>query len=404
MNMSPRSLLYLIACVVAGLVLPLAAHAAEYQVKTAGGETVQGEYLGTENGAVKLRGKYGVLQIAVKDIVSMKEIAAAAKPAPAAAEAPEEKEAPPDTPVKAAADTVVKPPAPPPEPPPKAASKTAPAQAQAPSAPGLTFPDVRAPDPVALATARAINFPAPEPTKSERQEIDRCMRNFADTNTAGRMKIIRTLQSYGRMVDPFVVAMFVAPEELSARVGLLQSLAVSGRPFTTPVFAEAYRTALASMQQVENGPAQLPPAYLSKRDRDRPMGRSELLKLAADNVLAIEGYASTAGGPFNALFLLDIYRKRYTSDQTQPLLLSPARDRARLAATAADASRTRSSWTKDDRIALAEVTFPLLFRDGDLQLFAKDFLTKLLPTGHPKWDADQGDWVEWWEKAKEKLR
>ena len=389
-----QSLLRLAACLLFGLLLQPAARAAEMQVKTVDGQTVQGEYLGTDNGIIKLRSKFGVLEIAAKDVVSMKEVAVGKRVAPAQPEPKEEDKK----------EEAATPPAPPPEPEPAAPAPN-PAPASAPAHPARTFPEPRLPDVVALANARAARFPVPEADKNARQEIFRALRNFPDTNAGARRKIVRTLQDYGRMAEPFIAPAFPSPAEIYERVDILEALAVPGRTFSTPMFAETHKVALAAMDQTDTGPPPMPPEYISRRDRDRPMLRSDLLKLAAANVLDIEGYASTAGGPFNALFLLDIYKKRYTSEKTSPLLLSVARDRTRLAATAADANRSRSSWTRDDKVMLDELALPLLFKDNDdLAVLAKDFLTRLLPSGHPKWDAPQDDWVTWWEKAKEKMR
>lgn len=274
-----------------------------------------------------------------------------------------------------------------------------------PPAPPATFPEPRAPDPIALANALAARSPPPEPDKNARQEIFRVLRNFADTNDAGRRKTLRTLQDYGRMAEPFIAAAYTDPADFDYRVSILAALAVPGRPLTTPCFAGAHRTALAQFSQAGAAAPPRQSTYVSKRDRERPASRGELLQLAAANVFDLEGYMSVAGGPFNALYLLDVYKQRYSSDKTEPLLMGLPRDRARLAATAADVGRSRSSWTTADRIGLAELTLPLLFKDNDdLQSLAKDLLKKLLPSGYPKWDAPQEDWVEWWGKARPKLQ
>jgi len=383
-----------------GFALLCSARAAEYQVRTADGQTLQGEYLGLEDGIIKLRTKYGEVKIASKDVLTMTAVAAAPKPAPADQPAEE----------PAAEKGIPAPPPPPPAPPPKAPrpapkESAKPEPPPEPEAPPQAFPEPRMPDPVALANARAAQDAPPEPSKAESQEIFRALRNFADTNQVNRGKIIRLLQSYGRMADPYIASAYTNPEEIGVRVDFLQALAVPGRALTTPVFADAHRTALAAMEQADAGQAPPPPEYLSKQDRGEPQTRSELLRSAASNVVDLEGYMSTAGGPFNTLFLLDVYRRRYTSDKTPQQLLGVPRDRTRLAAAAADAGRAKSAWTRDDRVGVIELALPMLFRDNDaLRALAQELLKKLLPASHPKWTASEDDWVTWWEKAREKIK
>jgi len=381
---------------VLGLPLFLRAPAGEYEIHTADGQTLQGEYLGMEDGVVKLKTKFGVLQINSKDVVTM--TAAPPKAAPAEQPAGDQPAAEKPAPEKEAA---------PPPPPAKAAKPEAKESAKAeppekPAAPPRTFPEPKMPDPVALATTSAALAPPPEPSKQEYLQMDRAVSNFADTNTGSRKRSVRMLQSFGRMAEPFIEGAYNNPAELNVRVDLLEALAVPGRALTTPIFAKAHAQALAALSQAGSGP---PPAPDPFAKGDRPMTRSELMQLALSNVLDLEGYMSTAGGPYNTLFLLDTYRKRYSSDKTETLLLGLARDRARLAAAAADAGRSRSAWDTEDRIRVIELALPMLFKDNrDLQALSQALLTKLLPASHPKWTADEEDWVDWWEKARDKIK
>ncbi|MGD0094593.1 MAG: hypothetical protein ABSE73_32180 [Planctomycetota bacterium] len=429
--MKARSILPLLLAL--GTALFLSAQAGEYQVRTADGQTLQGEYLGTEDGVVKLRTKYGVQQVPFKDVLAMTQVVAAPKPAPAeepadkepAAEQPAaEKEAAPPPPPKtrkrkpkekakaeepapeaAAENEAVPPPAPP-----KAAKPgaTEGGKEEAPPPPPA-FAEPKMPDPVALAKARAAEAeaedPRPQPRTAERQAIERALNNFMYSNQTNRGKIIRLLQGYGRMADQYIACAFTNPGQIDMRVEILEVLAVPGNALSTPVFAEVHRAALASMEQTAAGPEVPPPDYLSKQDRNQPLTRSDFVKVAASNVLDLEGYMSTAGGPFSTLFLLDVYRKRYTSDKTEQSLLGVVRDRTRLAAAAADAGRTRSEWTKAYRVSAIELALPMLFKDDSaLQTLAQGLLTKLLPSTHPKWTAPEEDWVKWWEKTREKIK
>src|SRR5437016_4123633 len=73
------------------LVLLLAespAFSAEFQIKTIDGQTVQGEYLGTEKEIVRLRSKYGLVQIPAADVKSMVRGGEGGVPGPKADAAP----------------------------------------------------------------------------------------------------------------------------------------------------------------------------------------------------------------------------------------------------------------------------------------------------------------------------
>ncbi|HEY3322974.1 MAG TPA: hypothetical protein VGP72_21140 [Planctomycetota bacterium] len=268
-----------------------------------------------------------------------------------------------------------------------------------------TFPEPAMPDVLALLAKRTADLPDVEPTTKERQEIQRIIRNFSGTAERFRDRNIRDMQSYGRVAYPFIGAAYTQPFELSERIDLLQVLAMPGSPLTAGYFRDAHTMALSQMNVTENTPPAPPPDYPSKRDREQPQGRLNAVRAGADNVLRVEGYMSVAGGPFNALQLLQIYQKRYGSEKTAPLLTDVTRDAARLAATAVDAKRAKGSWTRDDRIMLAEHLIPMLFVENeDLKKLPQDALKKLLPTGYPKFDADAADWIAWWDKVKDSPR
>ncbi|HYF50851.1 MAG TPA: hypothetical protein VEJ63_15660 [Planctomycetota bacterium] len=337
-----------------------AAFAADIQLKTADGQTLQGEHLGTRDGIVKLRTSFGVVNIPENKIVTITAI----KSTEPAKEKKEE-----------GAETAA------------------------------TFPEVKPPVLTQLVSKRLAGRKEPSYRKDERIELHRMVRNFAESSNASRQKIVRRLKDYGTTADPFIDAAYNEIDEIPEKVELLAAAAQPGRNLSVLLFLHAHDAAKAYMKRVADEPSALPPDYVSKRDRESPLDKADLLKAAAGYVLTVEGYASTAGGPLNALFLLDVYRKRYTSDEEDPLLIDLGRDKSRLAATGNDATRSKSAWTGEDRILLAELVFPWLFRDNaDLKSLSQELLKKILPSGHPKWDAPEEDWVAWWEEAKEGLR
>jgi hypothetical protein len=341
------------------------AYAAEFQVKTLDGQTLQGEYLGTEKEIVKIKSRYGVVQIPAKDVRSMIRVGEGGVVL--------------DKPLAPKADAAI-----------PAAEN------------GPVFPAVKPPDILSLLATRAADIPPPEPNKNDRQEIFRLIRNFADTNDSQRRKNIRMLQDYGRMAYPFIAAAYVQPFEINIRVDLLQALAVPNSPLTTGILMDAHHASAKEKEITASEPPLPPPEYVSKRDRNLPQTRGQNLHIDAQNVLTIEGYASVAAGPFNALFLLDVYKKRYTNETIDPLLADINRDRSRLGNAAGEVKGSRAIWTLDDRMMLIEQLVPLLFSENeDLKQLPRDLLKKILPSGYPKWDAPQSDWVEWWNKRKD---
>ena len=360
----------IIVAVLTSVILPLCA--AEHLIKTSDGQTLQGEYLGSDNDAVRLRTRFGIVSIPKKDIQTQAVVVSGkAEPAAPAASLPR--------------------------------ADAAPVEA-APEEEELFFEKQKMPDVAALSAARIGEFTFPEPSKLERQELFRLIRNFGDTNESGRNKILRTLQNFGLTAQPFIASAYDLPHELDIRIELLRALAVPGRTLTAGIFQEAHREALASYGGTQAEPAPLPPPYLSKRDRDQPQSRADFVRMASRDVLQVEEYASLAGGPLNTLFLLQLYLKRYAAETVDPLLSDAARDRNRLSTAAADATRSRSAWTKADRVMLLELLFPLLFEENDdLKSLARETLKRLLPSTHPKWTASQTDWVKWWHKTREKI-
>lgn len=333
--------------------------AAELQARTVDGQTLQGEYIGTENNVVKLRSKYGVINIPSRDIVTLTAVAA---------------------PAKAKGDEA-------------AATETAVAEN------ALVFKEPKMPNLMSLVASRLADAAIGEPNKSERQELYRVLRNFGESSDKAREKIIRKIQDLGVMAYPYVAATYNQPFEIGDKVDLLRAFAVPDSPFTAGIFAEAHNTAVAVMNRIADAPPLLPPEYPSKREREMPNGKAQQLKIAATDVLLLEGYSSISGGPFNALFLLDVYRSRYDKNSTDALLNDIARDSARFADTGSDALRSNSSWTAADRLMIAEQVLPLLFKDNeDYKTLAREMLKKILPPAHPKFDAPESTWFEWWQK------
>lgn len=331
------------------------AAAAEIQVRTNDGQVLQGEHLGTKDGVVRLQTRYGVVAIPELSIVTLTAVKIANAEAPAAG---------------------------------------APAAAH-------VFEQPKAVNVTQLVARRLAASPPPEPGKAERQEIFRLIRDYTGVGENSRQRIIRSLQRYGLMALPFISSGLLEPVNRQNRIEIFEGLAVPGEHLTTAAFAELHGEAQAALAAIASAPPPSQPAYLSQEDRKRPLSKAEWLKLAADNVVRIEGYAATAGGPYNALWLLQIHEKRYGGPQTDPLLADVQRDRARLAAAAAGAARALGEWTGANRVMLAEEAFPLLFKDNeDLASLAQALLKKVLPSGYPKWDAPQNEWADWWLKAK----
>ncbi|HLX59917.1 MAG TPA: hypothetical protein VKX17_01425 [Planctomycetota bacterium] len=355
--------------VLLALAVCAASRAADLQAKTIDGQVVQGEYLGTENNVVRIRTTYGTVSIPSKDIVTLTAVNLPEKPKPAEGTAP----------ANASVTVVVD---------------------EAPNLDELVFKE---PPAVNLQTLLAARMPPiPEATRQARQELFRLVRNFGESTDASRSNIVRQLGSFGLMAYPYVDGSYTNPGDIDDKVELAQSVSGPRRPFNAGIFATVHAVALAELGRVATEPPTLPPEVLAQR-RTVPT-RVQRLRMLARDARTVEGYASISGGPFNALFLLSVYVPRYTGE-TDALLKDILTDRARLAATATDYKSAASGWTAADRVMLIEKAFPLYFKgNDDVKGLGEDLLKKLLPDKHPKWDAPQGEWFEWWGNAKLKIQ
>lgn len=351
-----------IVCTFLAVTLSLtAAFASEVQLRTNDGQTIQGEYLGTEDGIVKIRSKYGVLSVPTKDVLSL-------------GKAPD----------------------------PGAQSSGKPAVVDANTAPEQLFPTIPDKNITALMATRAP--PAPEPTRAERTVLSIAVQNLKNSPPNLDAKYLAQLRQYGAKAYPFVASAYTDPLDLDVRVHMVSALAESDSPYTAGIFADTHATAW----EVFNHALVEPPApadNLIHVERVVVVGKREDLKTLAGQLLSIEAFASQAGGPFNTLFLFQIFKKRYAAE-SNPLLCDAKRDAGFLLVAAGDANNADSAWTGADRVDLAERAFPLLFKDNeDLQTIARALLERVLPQkGHPKWSAPQSEWYAWWLKNKDAVR
>jgi hypothetical protein len=344
------------ACMAAGL-----ARASDVQIKTADGETIQGEFLGTQDGVIKVRSKYGEVSIPAKDVITMIKAPDAAAPAD---------------------------------------SKKKKANADPESAP-IKFPEPRDVNLIALLAARTPDPPVP--TAVQRQEILRYIHNFRGSTDKYRTKAINVLQDFGEMAYPYFAGEYVTADDLDDKVQLLAAVAVPGSPYTAGIFAKTHAMAITEFNKASSdAPTQLP-NFVTKKEREGANPQTAQLKAAAIRVLAIEADASVAQGPFNTLFLFQIYKARYSAE-ANALLNDPNRDRVLLGAAASDAGKSDSEWRGSDRVMFAEQAFPLLFQDNaDLKSIAEELLKRVLPAAHPKFTASEEEWFNWWAKNKEKV-
>lgn len=352
-------------------------NSAEVQVKTLDGQIIQGDYLNTENNLVRIRTRFGLIQIPSKDVVVIQAVQGNAPVTPII---PEGK----GTDAREPATTD-------PRGPERSLSES-------------TFPKAKRPDLRSMLALRTNNSIQLNISKQSRQELLRLTRNFGDSSNRARNEIIQNLKSFGQEAYPFIAASYTHPTQIFDRAELLRALAVPNSPLTAGMFDEAHKTAWAVHTATLNTPPPPPPDYLSKRDRERFGKANNALRETAATLLDIENSASIAGGPLNTLLLLDAYQLRYDSETSDALLWDIKRDKGRLGTAANDATKSKTGWSAEDRVLVAEQAFPLLFReDENLKELPRDLLKKILPSGYPKWDAPEDEWVNWWDGAKEKL-
>ena len=125
-------------------------------------------------------------------------------------------------------------------------------------------------------------------------------------------------------------------------------------------YVTTHELAMAEMQRLRSSTGEVPPGYFSSRYQNTETYRPQRLRTAAQNIRRLESFAAVSGGPFNALFLLGVYKERYSGTYAA-LLMDLHLDAARLAATALDYKNAASGWTPQDRVLLCEMAFPLYF-------------------------------------------
>ena len=337
------------------------ASASEVQIKTTDGQTITGEFLGTTDGIIKVRSKYGEISIPSKDVLTL--VKAPDAPAPAD---PKAKKDP-----------------------------------NAVEAPAVKFPEGKDVNLIALLASRVPE--PPEPTKQQRQEIFRCIRNFRDSSDKSRAKSIEILKGFGETAYPFISSDYTTVDDLEDKIQMLAAVAVPGSPYTAGIFSKTHATALTEFKRLAAADPTPPPDYPTKKERDQPNPQTGDIKAAARRVLAIEADASAAQGPFNTLFLFQVYKARYTGE-TDVLLHDIGHDRALMGAVAGDAGASKSEWQGNDRVILAESALPLLFKDNDdLKEIAQALLKQILPSNHPKFTASEEEWFTWWTKNKDRI-
>ena len=341
------------------LTLCAGARGAELQAKTVDGQTVQGDYLGTENDVVRIKTSYGVVSIPSKNIVSLTPVNSLEKPVAPVAVVATKKEV---------------------EPAPEV----------------LVFHE---PQTVALASLLAARMPRiPEPDVRSRLELFRCIRNFGDSSDFSRQRIVHTLAGYGLMAYPFIEGSYLGSNDLDDKVQLVGAVAGSHKPYSAQILATTHATVMSELSRTTVQAPQLP--YEMTMRRPTSPTREQILRDIARDARIVEGYAAASGGPFNTLFLFNLYKLRY-GGEADALLKNLTTDKARLAVVATDHSSSASGWTPADRVLLIESAFPLNFRDNEeLKGLAQELLKKLLPDRHPKWEAPETEWVQWWSKER----
>ena len=229
----------------------------------------------------------------------------------------------------------------------------------------------------------------------DQREVLRAIRDFRFSSFPERK--IAILRGYGLQAYPFLAAAYAQSFELQTKVNLLQTVAVRGESLSAGLLAQTHATAELVFRVTVASPPPQPPRYLTNRVRwVSPQDPGQSLQLVAGNLLQLEEYAATAGGPLNALFLWQTYRSRYSDPQSSPFLADLDRDRARLVATAQDASRHGSAWTASERALVVDQVLPAFFRcDDTSRELAQALLSRILPARHPKWSASEAEWAAW---------
>ena len=209
------------------------------------------------------------------------------------------------------------------------------------------------------------------------------------------------MANYGLMAYPYIDGAYTGTNDLDDKVELIQAVVGPRRPYCTQILMSVHGNLMAEISRTASLPPDLPYEITVKR---APIAtRENRMRVLAHDCREVEGYAAASGGPFNALFLLNLYKLRY-SGEADALLKNLSADRARLSAVAVDCKSIANGWTPPDRVLLIDTVFPWLYQDNDdLVSLGQEILKKLLPEHHPKWEAPQAEWFQWWMKHRKEI-
>jgi hypothetical protein len=130
-----------------------------------------------------------------------------------------------------------------------------------------------------------------------------------------------------------------------------------------------------------------------------------------DLIENIEGAISRCSSSSAAIFLMDVYAKRY--DKGEAPMRDCKRDRHRLVEACGGNSKKfdedekdtwKSTLSQRERALIADHLIEWLHRDnGDRRQIARNGLMICLPRRHPDWDDGNSEWERWWERNKPEL-
>jgi hypothetical protein len=250
-----------------------------------------------------------------------------------------------------------------------------------------------------------------------RADQDNLIRAIRSYRHGDRPAVGRELRKFRPEVNELLNQAYTDPVDIAIKVKLWEEVAGPADPAAAIGLFETHRAAYSMAKPIliafekDIGGLEVRRMARHADAAEEPRQRWFSSRDMRDIILEIEYLISRCSGASAAIFLMDVYSRRY--DAGEAPMRDSDRDRKRMVEACGGNPKKfdddeRDTWKSklpaSDRAVIAEYLIPWLHRsNGDRRKIAKSGLMLCLPRGHPKWDDGRGEWERWWAANKEKL-
>ncbi len=250
---------------------------------------------------------------------------------------------------------------------------------------------------------------------AEQERLRALIRDFKHGEHAG---VGRELRKARPQVNALIAQAYNDPTDMLTKVELWEEIAGPADPDAAIGMFETHRTIYETGRLVlipyekDVGGVSVRRRIVGPEGGDGPPERFFTSREIRDAIEKLEGLISRCSSASSAIFLADVYAKRYAGGEAP--MRDKGRDRKRMVEACGgnekkfdeDEVKTfGSTLSQRERALIADALIPHLHAEnGDLRQIAKNGLQICLPRPHPKWDDGRGAWERWWEANKGALQ